>query len=194
MATHSSNLAWKIPWTEEPDRLWSIGLQRVGHNWSDLPWTRIQVYLVLLCLLALLLFYCAYWLYRSSQRLHLFRDWMFVATLNYQMMVSIFSNRGFLAKVCVFFLDIMLLHIKRLHCNVYTILQCKHNLYVHWEIKKFMWSALLRYSSYCISEVCMHFFGGHKDNEKESFRDARLMHSNQQGTKQHKCDQWGGGT
>lgn len=40
----------------------------------------------------------------------------------------------------------------------------------------------------------MHFFGGHKDDEKESFRDARLMHSNQQGTKQHKCDQWGGGT
>ena len=29
MATHSSILAWKIPWTEEPDRLWSMGLQRV---------------------------------------------------------------------------------------------------------------------------------------------------------------------
>ena len=32
MATHSSNLAWRVPWTEEPDGLWSIGLQRVGHN------------------------------------------------------------------------------------------------------------------------------------------------------------------
>ena len=32
MATHSSILAWKIPWTEEPDRLQSVGLQRVGHN------------------------------------------------------------------------------------------------------------------------------------------------------------------
>ena len=32
MATHSSTLAWKIPWTEEPDWLQSIGSQRVGHN------------------------------------------------------------------------------------------------------------------------------------------------------------------
>ena len=30
MATHSSILAWRIPWTEEPGRLWSIGSQRVG--------------------------------------------------------------------------------------------------------------------------------------------------------------------
>ena len=33
-ATHSSILAWKIPWTEEPGRLQSMGLQRVGHNWA----------------------------------------------------------------------------------------------------------------------------------------------------------------
>ena len=32
MATHPSILAWKIPRTEEPDRLQSMGLQRVGHN------------------------------------------------------------------------------------------------------------------------------------------------------------------
>ena len=32
MATHSS-IAWKIPWTEEPGRLQSMRLQRVGHNW-----------------------------------------------------------------------------------------------------------------------------------------------------------------
>ena len=32
MANHSSTLAWKIPWTEEPDRLQSMGWQRVGHN------------------------------------------------------------------------------------------------------------------------------------------------------------------
>ena len=31
MATHSSTLAWKIPWTEEPGRLQSMGLPRVGH-------------------------------------------------------------------------------------------------------------------------------------------------------------------
>ena len=32
VATHSSILAWKIPWTEEPDRLQSMGSQRVGHD------------------------------------------------------------------------------------------------------------------------------------------------------------------
>ena len=32
MATCSSILAWKIPWTEEPSRLQSMGLQTVGHN------------------------------------------------------------------------------------------------------------------------------------------------------------------
>ena len=32
MATHSSILAWKIPWTEEPGRLQSMGLHRVGHD------------------------------------------------------------------------------------------------------------------------------------------------------------------
>ena len=34
MAPHSSTLAWKIPWTEEPGRLQSMGLQRVGHDWA----------------------------------------------------------------------------------------------------------------------------------------------------------------
>ena len=34
MATHSSALAWKIPWTEEPGRLQSMGSQRVGHDWA----------------------------------------------------------------------------------------------------------------------------------------------------------------
>ena len=34
MATHSSTLAWKIPWIEEPGRLQSIGPQRVGHDWA----------------------------------------------------------------------------------------------------------------------------------------------------------------
>ena len=42
MASHSSTLAWKIPWTEEPGGLQSMGSQRVGHDRSDLaaeqPW------------------------------------------------------------------------------------------------------------------------------------------------------------
>ena len=36
MAPHSSVLAWKIPWMEEPGRLQSMGSQRVRHDWSDL--------------------------------------------------------------------------------------------------------------------------------------------------------------
>ena len=34
MATHSSTLAWKIPWMEEPGRLHSMGSLRVGHDWA----------------------------------------------------------------------------------------------------------------------------------------------------------------
>ena len=36
MAPQSSTLAWKIPWTEEPGRLQSVGSHRAGHDWSDL--------------------------------------------------------------------------------------------------------------------------------------------------------------
>ena len=34
MASHSNTLAWRIPWTEEPGRLQSMGSQRVGHDWA----------------------------------------------------------------------------------------------------------------------------------------------------------------
>ena len=36
MAPHSSTLAWKIPWAEEPGRLQSMGSLRVGHDWVTL--------------------------------------------------------------------------------------------------------------------------------------------------------------
>ena len=42
MAIHSSTLAWKIPWTEKPDRLQSMGLQRVGRL-SDFTFTFITL-------------------------------------------------------------------------------------------------------------------------------------------------------
>ena len=42
MATHSSILAWRIPWTEEPGGLQSMGSQRVRHNWSD--WTHTHTH------------------------------------------------------------------------------------------------------------------------------------------------------
>ena len=61
MATHSSDLAWRIPGTAEPGELPSMGSHRVGHDWSDLaaaaaahvyyvhvhthtPWNTIQPY------------------------------------------------------------------------------------------------------------------------------------------------------
>ena len=37
MATHSSDLAWKIPWTEKPGRLQSMGSQKVRHDWAGTP-------------------------------------------------------------------------------------------------------------------------------------------------------------
>ena len=39
MATHSSILAWRIPWTEEPGRLQSMGSQRVRHDWVVFTFT-----------------------------------------------------------------------------------------------------------------------------------------------------------
>ena len=46
MANHSSILAWKNPWTEEPGRLQSMGSQRVGHNWAtSLHGIRLREYM-----------------------------------------------------------------------------------------------------------------------------------------------------
>ena len=43
MATHSSIVVWRIPWTEEPGGLQSTGSHRGGHNWSDLAYTQISI-------------------------------------------------------------------------------------------------------------------------------------------------------
>ena len=45
MATHSSTLAWRIPWMEEPGRLQSTGSQRVEHDWSDLACTHARMHI-----------------------------------------------------------------------------------------------------------------------------------------------------
>ena len=68
IAIHSSILAWRIPWTEEPGGLQSMGMQRVGHNWATdtftftdedkhfpslsllktvLPWTSLKIHTLL---------------------------------------------------------------------------------------------------------------------------------------------------
>ena len=48
MATHSSILAWRIPWRTEPCGLQSIGSQRVRHDWSDLACTCAYIYIYIL--------------------------------------------------------------------------------------------------------------------------------------------------
>ena len=45
MAIHSSILAWRIPWTEEPSGVQSIGSQRVGHDWRNRASTHIYTYI-----------------------------------------------------------------------------------------------------------------------------------------------------
>ena len=45
MATHSSILAWNIPWIEEPGGLQSLGSKTVGHNWSDLAYTVLLLHM-----------------------------------------------------------------------------------------------------------------------------------------------------
>ena len=42
MATHSSILAWKIPWTKEPGRLQSMGSQRVWHDWATSQFSAVH--------------------------------------------------------------------------------------------------------------------------------------------------------
>ena len=59
MATHSSILAWRIPWTEEPGELQSMGLKRVSHDWGTNTHTHTHThtpaYLILLIFLPVIL-------------------------------------------------------------------------------------------------------------------------------------------
>ena len=50
MAIHSSILAWRSPWTEEPGGLQSMGLHRVGHDWETSTFTFKHIYLRNVCL------------------------------------------------------------------------------------------------------------------------------------------------
>ena len=57
VATHSSIIAWKIPWTEEPGRLQSMWLQRVGHNLA-IEHAGILCILILYSMIMLVVFHC----------------------------------------------------------------------------------------------------------------------------------------
>ena len=53
MATHSSIIAWRIPWTEEPGRLQSMGSRRVGHDRRDLACAHTRKFNRISCVLAI---------------------------------------------------------------------------------------------------------------------------------------------
>ena len=68
MATHSSTLAWRIPWTEEPGGLQTMGLQKTGHDWATHTWwySGVAVWLLRLglnrlCRFCFLLLGCLLW-------------------------------------------------------------------------------------------------------------------------------------
>ena len=73
MATHSTILTWRIPWTKEPSRLWSMGSQRVGHDWATNSCTFCLRHLCELEILALPLF-CELKLGTSSFSLPLYNQ------------------------------------------------------------------------------------------------------------------------
>ena len=60
MSTHGSILAWRIPWTEVPSRLQSMGSQRVEHGWLTKTFTFISV---CICTLTLSLSYLCVYMY-----------------------------------------------------------------------------------------------------------------------------------
>ena len=73
MAIHSSILAWEIPWTEEPGKLQSIGLQRVRHYWATNTFTFFLFFFLIFFLLYNTVLVLPYidmnppWVYMSSQ-------------------------------------------------------------------------------------------------------------------------------
>ena len=71
MATRSSIPAWRIPWTEEPGRLQSMGSQRVEHDWSDLAHSTLFHLLYFSCIV---LFYIII-VVQSWSRIWLFGTW-----------------------------------------------------------------------------------------------------------------------
>ena len=62
---HSSTLAWRIPWTEEPGGLWPIGSWGVGHDWSDVATAAAYEMLYL----TMLSFFCiSVWVYQELKQ------------------------------------------------------------------------------------------------------------------------------
>ena len=85
MATHSSILAWKIPWVEEPGRLQSRGSQRVGHDWAT------SLHICIYMLLILKIYVCCWfsfsgdpWLQRIQMGIKYFLSHNFVMIIKWK--------------------------------------------------------------------------------------------------------------
>ena len=117
MATHSSVLAWKIPWTEEPGGLLSMGSHRVGHDWSDLAAAAAAIFLNSFLLLTLV--FVSYFSIPSNVYLHslfsIFISWRSPVSLWTYFTVSIFM-----------YLQVFLVH---LDLFINTLIVYKHAIY-----------------------------------------------------------------
>ena len=67
MAAHSNILTWKIPWTEEPGRLQSMGSQRVGHDWVTSLSLSTKVHLVKAMIFPVVMYGCESWTIKKAE-------------------------------------------------------------------------------------------------------------------------------
>ena len=103
MATHSSIIAWEIPWTEEPGGLQSIGLHRVTHDWSSLArthphcWALYSVPLICFSILSAIscyLDYCSFILLSIFSSLWVMFSCFFTCLITFYSIIDIVYKRN----------------------------------------------------------------------------------------------------
>ena len=111
MATHSSIIAWKIPWTEEPGGLQSIGLHRVTHDWSSLArthphcWALYSVPLICFSILSAIscyLDYCSFILLSIFSSLWVMFSCFFTCLVTFYSIIDIVYKRAVETEVNVY--------------------------------------------------------------------------------------------
>ena len=105
MATHSSTLAWKIPWTEEPGRLQSMGSQRVAHDWTTSLWVVWEVYM--------------YIGYKSPVR-HIICGYFILFYCLFNFLMVSFDTQKFII-LMKFILSFLFCHLSIWYCNKKTV-------------------------------------------------------------------------
>ena len=117
METHSSILAWRIPWTKEPGRLQSMGSQRVGHDWATNITTNnylAKVWGLLFKILKISPLYC-FIIYDRWEILKLFIDTNYI-----ELILDIFRRRVVMIQALVHF-QLFLSKVEQFYSNlIYT--------------------------------------------------------------------------